>query len=81
MGRHKRVGVTGVWHFTPRERVVLIGICRGFSFARIAHEMGISFAGVVKHADNIRSKVGARDRFECAEIVQDAIVEGRQDHV
>lgn len=78
MGRKKQVHLFGVWHFTPREREALMMICRGFSYARIAREMGCTFANVVSLADKLRGKVGARDRFELAEIVQDAIAQGAQ---
>lgn len=76
MGRHKTIRDPEVWHFTPREREVLMGICRGFSYARIARDMRCSYDNVAKHAGSIRVKVGARDRFGVAETVQDAIARG-----
>lgn len=47
---------------TARETEVLRAFARGLLYKEIAHEMGVSFSTIRKHASNIYRKLGVRNR-------------------
>ncbi len=50
--------------FTTRQLDVAFGLARGWSFPRIAQELGVSARSVKQSADQLRFKTGARTARE-----------------
>ena len=51
---------------TDREEDVLLSLARGHTNAEIGAELHISLSTVKTHLGSIQSKLGARNRVECA---------------
>ncbi|AWW43482.1 response regulator transcription factor [Streptomyces cadmiisoli] len=50
--------------FTPREREVLVRLCRGETYRSIARDLGISPHTVDTHIRRVRSKAGVTNRSQ-----------------
>lgn len=57
---------------TPREREMLVLLCGGMKSGSAAAHVGLSQYTVMRHADNIRSKLGVQTMIQAAVIATKA---------